>query len=347
MKKIITMLMILAFVLTALPIAQPAQAQTRRRAAKPRDIKPRPREAVGNSEYYNDDDVIFRSRKVFVSSVDITIGTSPEVPGGLKTAPGPDEEDVALTKRILIATRTSMGNIYIGHLNPVVNGRQVYVRQKKVSHKIIAIINCGNWARELAADYSFQCDTTPGACVPGEETTTTESSVSDDGKTKTVIVTTSDGCKTRIEKTITTVKDNPVCIPGSWTDVLEQGDYNGKLGKSFQVDEVIGSLSGELQEKIKAQVTREKVNYLFVQRGACELESKTVRARYFIKGKGMSKWIYFALGFGAGFFTGYIVRGTPDTPVPTGAPKIQTHTSDPRPLPNQTTTTIGTRIRRN
>lgn len=343
MKIISTCIILLAIVLTSLPVAVNAQTRSRYSGGH----------AVGTSEYYNDDTVILRSRKSFISSVDIHVGRSPEVPGGLKTAPAADEEDVPLEKRTLVATRTSLGNIYIGYLNPIVNGKQIMVRRKKASKKIIAVINCGNWTRELAADYSFEsCEAEAGPCIPGkEEILKDEEYISEDGKTKTKIVTTSDGCKTRIEKTVTIVdyRRDEVCVEGAWLDVLEQGSYNGKLGKAFKVSDAIQSLPTELQQKILAEVGKDKVSYLFVQQGACENERDRFRVRWFTKDGGMSKWVYFLAGVGVGFLLGYVIHGTPDKPV-FAAQKVQT-TPPVRNTPGMGSGstsggTIGTRPRR-
>ncbi|QQS22611.1 hypothetical protein IPM19_03190 [bacterium] len=308
-------------VLTSLPVAVVSvSAQTRRQSTRTQSneaMGPYVQTVVGTSEYYSDDSVFFRSRKVFVSRVDLQIGASPQVRGGLRTAPGIDEEDVKLERRILVATMTSANNIYMGYLSPVVNGQQIYVRRKIATKQIIAIINCGNWTRQLGSDYSFQeCDKTPGPCIPGEMTTKTEMATEEDGSPVT-IVTSSDGCTTRIERTIVRTKIETKieketeyvkeCVPGAWLDVYEHGNFNGKLGKSFKVAEVIGGLPGELQSAIVAQVTKEKVNYLMIQQGACENERTRIKVRWFTKSGGWN-WVSFLVGTAVGAAVVYFIK---------------------------------------
>lgn len=317
MKNYILSLIVLAAIFTtSLPLS--VNGQTRRQNQS----------GVGTSDYYNDDSVIFRSNKVFVSSVDLIVGASPEIAGGLKTSPASDEEDVALDKRIIVATKTSRNNIYIGWLNPTVNGKQVIVRRKKASKKIIAIVNCGNWTRELGADYSFECNPIPGACVPGETKSDTQENVSDDGLTVTVIKTTTDGCKTTIEKVITkTVKETKnVCVEGAWVDVLEQGDSAGKLGDKFKVADAISGLPEEVKTQILSGINKKEINYLLVQQGACENEKGKIKVRWFVKG-GKWNWFSFLVGAGVGFLGGYLIKRTRNNPVPA---KIQNQTLPPR-----------------
>lgn len=337
-KSIISMIVLLAMILTSLPVAASGQTRTRVRQTT----------VTESSTYYEDDTVIFRSKKVFVSSVDLLIGSSPEVPGGLKTAPAADEEDVPLDRRIIVATKTSRNNIYIGYLNPTVNGRQIIVRRKIDSKKILAIVNCGNWTRELGADYTFECDTTPGPCVPGEMQTATEESVSPDGKTKTVIVTSSDGCKTKIEKTITTTVDVPrdVCVPGAWVDVLEKGGSTGKLGDKFKVSEAIAGLPAEIQTQITSRIGKDKINYLLVQQGACEEEKGRISVRWFVKGGGWN-WFSFIVGAAVGAAVVYFIKRRRSNPTPI---KSQTQPLPPRTRINGSGSTsggtVGTRPRR-
>ncbi|HMQ02026.1 MAG TPA: hypothetical protein PKD79_03090 [Candidatus Doudnabacteria bacterium] len=345
MKIISTMVVLLAMILTSLPLAVSAQTRTRYSGGH----------AVGTSEYYNDDTVILRSRKSFINSVDIHIGRSPEVPGGLKTAPAADEEDVPLEKRILVATRTSLGNIYIGYLNPIVNGKQIIVRRKKASKKIIVVINCGNWTRELAADYSFVCDTTPGLCVPGKVDTNREEYISEDGKTKTVIVTTSDGCKTRIEKTVTIVETKYRCEPGILDPTPLYETASGKLGKAFKVAEVTSHLSQEIRVGAIAHLP-EKVNALIIYQEACPVDEnkRMIKVHYFTSSGGWS-WVSFFVGAGIGFVIGFVVRGSgrPDKPVliPPVTPTKTGNASRPTSTgvgggPTSGGGTIGTRPRR-
>lgn len=276
---------------------------------------------------YNDDNYIFRAKHVYVSSVDLIVGASPQVPGGLKTAPGSGEEDVDLDKRILVMTATSRNNVYIGWLNPVSNGKQVKVRRIKATKKIIAIINCGNWTREIGASYTFECSPVAGPCVPGETKTSTEELVSDDGLTVTVIKTTTDGCKTTIERVTTkTVKETKnVCVEGAWVDVLEQGNSAGKLGDKFKVVDAISGLPQEVQTQILSGINKKEINYLLVQQGACENEKGKIKVRWFVKG-GKWNWFSFLVGAGVGFLGGYLIKRTRNNPTPSGKTPYQQNT---------------------
>ncbi len=321
-KKIIGIIIVMAMFVSSLPLSVFAQTRKSRAGSNSSETA---KWTVGTDEYYRNDAVIFTGKKIPASSVNIHVGGDPQLSGGLTSEPAADEEDVALDRTIIVATKSGSGSIRIGPLEPTYKGKQIYVRRLKVSKKIIATINCGNWTREIGANYTFECQSSAGPCVPGETKTDTSETVSDDGKTKTTIVTTSNGCVTKIDKTvtITTVQTNNVCVPGAWVDVLEQGDSNGKLGKSFKVSEVISSLPAEVQSKITSAVGKEKINYLLVQQGACESEKQNIKVRWFSKSGGWN-WVSFLVGVGVGFAIGYIVRGSPNSPVLNGIKSTNT-----------------------
>lgn len=266
---------------------------------------------------YNDDNYIFRAKQVYVSSVDLIVGASPQVPGGLKTAPAAGEEDVDLDKRILVMTATSRNNVYIGWLNPTSNGKQVKVRRIKATKKIIAIINCGNWTREIGASYTFECSPVAGPCVPGETKTSTEELVSDDGLTVTVIKTTTDGCKTTIEKVITkTVKETKeVCKEGS-LDPVPLVNISGQVKDSFKVADQISQFTSQQQQEILSKIGQEKINGLLIFRGACETEREVLSVHWFAKKGSKWNWMSFLVGVGAGFLGGYLIKRTRNNPTP-------------------------------
>ncbi len=286
--------------------------------------------AAGNSSYYRNDQVIFQGSVVRLSSVDLHIGADPEIPGGDQSAPASDEVDTYLTEPIIVITRARSRRFILGTVNPVINGVKVVVRRIKATGKIIEILNCGNWTRALNSDYTFECDTTVGPCVPGAMEIKTTEEVSPDGKTKTVVTVSSDGCTTKVDTRVVTTEIKEVCTENSWLDVFEHGDVNGKLGKSFKADEVIGQLPQEIQDNIhKSLGGKNKINYIFVQRGACESQASLIRVRWFRKDGGLSKWVYFLVGMGVGVGLGYIIRGSPDNPVFQAAKAVTKGKSEP------------------
>ncbi len=282
--------------------------------------------------------------------MDLHIGASPEVPGGLQTAPAEDEEDIALDRPIIVATKSSTGKILIGTVNPIVNGKQIYVRRIKATLKIIVIINCGNWTRQLGGDFTFKCDTRPGACIPGDTVSDTSEDISTDGKTRTVIVTTSDGCTTKIEKTVTTTVENrvEVCKPGS-LDPTPLVNISGNVKKSFKVSEAIKQFTTEQQSEIISKIGQEKINGLIIFQGACEEERGSLAVYWFAKKGGGWNWLSFIVGAGVGFAFGYWIKGSPDNPVlqtPTKTINIPTIRTGATGNGNNTSTGITTRPRK-
>lgn len=299
----------------------------------------------GTSSYYNRDDVARKSKQVKVNRLSwIQIGGDPQVRGGLtEDSLGPGEKDVPLDREIEAMTMSGEGTLYIGRISPVVNGVQIYVRIIVATGDIIAIVNCGNWARDLGRHpvpkpTTLDCPKNPLGMQTISDTTV--------GDTRTI--TRSDGCLTEITNTTVTVlpgtnTETKVCIEGSWIEVVRAGNDRGKVsGKKFLAESMI-------PEKIRAAILAQepdlkgkKVKFLQVLQGACENEHNKFKLIWFT-GEGWH-WKEFLIGFGAGFITGYIVRGTPDCPVlipPTGSTKIQPGTNG-NTRPNITPSNPGT-----
>jgi hypothetical protein len=339
--KIITMFLILAIVLTGLPVF--VEAQTR---YKPGTYKP------GTSEYYSDDAVITTvTHRVAVKRIgSIHIGGDPQVRGGLyNIPPAADEEDVELDREIMIGTMSASKVLYIGRVSPVLdNGTKVIVRRKKLTLKIIAIVNCGNWSRQFGAEVEKVLDkqTEFLPCRPFEDG---RRKIRDELIGNTRFEEFDDGCKKEVIKTITVVDKTTVCIEGSWLEVVRHGNDYGKVsGKKFKAVDVIPS---SIQAEVFAQspeLREKKVKFLQVLQGACESEKQRFKLVWFT-GDGGWHWKEFLIGLGAGFLVGYLVRGTPDCPVlippstPTKTPALPIR---PNTGSSSSSSVTGTRPRR-
>lgn len=106
-----------------------------------------------------------------------------------------------------------------------------------------------------------------------------------------------------------------VCEPGTLDPTPLYETSNGKLGKAFRVSEVISHLPQAIQAQVNGRIP-EKVNALIIYREACPADENNIliKVHYFTKGGGWS-WVSFFVGVGVGFVLGYIVRGRPDKPV--------------------------------
>ncbi len=320
-KSIIIMFLLWAVVLTGLPIN--VAAQTRTNTSGP-----------GTSAYYSDDSVVRTvTTRVKINRLGwIHVGGNPQVKGGLyNIAPASDEEDVELTREITIMTMSASRVLYIGQLPTVLdNGTKVIVRRKIGTRKIIAIVNCGNWAREIGAETEVILDKQIDylKCEPFKDG---RRKIRDEVIGNTRYEEYDDGCKKEVITTITNTTpgiNTTECVPNSWLEVVRAGNDTGRVsGKKFKAADMIPA---DIREQVLTQapdLRDKKVKFLQVLQGACESERNKFKLVWFT-GDGGWHWKEFLIGFGAGFLTGYLVRGTSDCPVlipPTtgGSPKYQ------------------------
>lgn len=272
----------------------------------------------GTPGYYNDDSVRYNAKgyKVVKNALhEVTIGGDPQVKGGLTTPPLADEEDVLNDRVRQVEIMSGKGILYVGELPKEItmpDGTKVPVkiRRKKTTKKILVVINCGNWVRELSEGEKIiiKNETQYKDCVPGAEEFL-ERQVLDDG---TVLKIYTDGCNKifRYYKTITNnaqqQQQKPCpCDPNALVKVVKQGIEVGKLNDSPTFD-LISAIPSDVRDAVLAQhpglKKLKKVRFLYIERGICE-ETKNLFQVIALDTKGNK--LIFALGVALGAGLGY------------------------------------------
>lgn len=291
----------------------------------------------GSVAYYNDDKVRYSAssyRIVKNPLYEVTVTGDPQVPGGLTIPPQADEEDVVNDRVRQVEIMSGSNTLYIGELPTeliTADGKKVpiKIRRKKASKKLLAVINCGNWARELSDGERVTTNTVYKDCIPGPEKLIDEQTLTDG----TLVKVYSDGCTKTIKtfkqvvKTETQYINNSKpcdCDPKALVDVAKMGKTIGKLNSSptFEIKNVIPQ---DLRDAIFAQAPElakmKKAKFLHIQRGICDDTKNTFTVEALdTEGRTKTFLIGLAVGAGIGYGIGKIGGGNENPTKSTNGP---------------------------
>lgn len=320
MKRALTLLVVWTFLIAMLPIAH-SQAQTRRRSATDPG-QYRTSAAPGTPEYYNNDMVRYSAVayvRVAHTEYMTIIGGSPQVPGGVKTLPLDDEEDVDNDQVRSIETRAANGKMYLGELGLTMldGATKVRIRRKKATHKLLMILNCGNWAREIGVGLTERIEYREVECKPHAPVT----SRSEGSEGFDMIETVSDGCTTTITKVRTEFETKTItkCVPDTWFVRIQDGQSQGKLtGQKSTIRSHI--TDARLMSLFEAQypgISEMKVQFFQLLEEACVAEGSITHLRIvaLVSSGGGWHWREFLIGLGVGLVVGFFLgRSSVDCP---------------------------------
>lgn len=272
---VIAMIAIYAVMLTPLsPMFQSVQAQTKKAAV----VKP------GTPEYYNDDTRRDKAKnaKYPIKDRNQRVGGNPQVdrkkgedvsdPLTDQEDPNDNEEDVLVTdvlkesrkKTLQIETLDRDNNLWVLDTPTTdIYGEPVVVRRKVNTKKIVMIINCGNWAREVGPDYPVVKPTPEVIDNTCKDHNPNPTPTENRENGKLVSKTYNFGCGNVVTVPVeTTPAECPECKSGSETEIYKRigdrtyADWESSLVSVNELKKAKGFTLAEVISEIEAGVVR-------------------------------------------------------------------------------------------
>lgn len=335
MKKVITAMLILAIwtVTVCSPVqanavelvvvnAQPVTAEQMGPFLNSPDRYPVDRSKWGTREYYDNStpqvtkNPDHQSRIVNLGQR-LRIGENPQVAGGISDQNyklGKDEKWVTLKKTVQVITLDHNARAYIGE---IYTGEVVLV---DISGRIKAIARCGNWAREIGAQFTLiTCDSsTPDKPDPCKDPVnynaelrliSKEEPVPLEDGSISVMETWGNTCKTQLKQIITKPGKDKPCSPSGNTRVDEFHvqkpiDPFGFIDLS---EKIAADQKSAIKELINLNEKNKKITDLIIYYNGCSYSIFAFSIQP--GGLGWWKWIIPAIAIGAFLAGYYFARG--------------------------------------